>query len=154
MNRHVPRWSLRNLLQRRSIVSCYLYLLLRLTGTVAHWSLFMRVSEGIYTQPNTSLVCLQDHLSLRPFSMREVVDLEVLLDSDIQNRSIPPILMPEVVDLDDFPDSDLDTGPASFAEGEQVIDSYQIIEPLVCPELKLTGSYCDIPQIMPPRSVL
>lgn len=82
------------------------------------------------------------------------MDLEALLDSDIQNRSIPPVLMPEVVDLDDFPDYDLDTGLASFAGGKQAIDTNRTNKPLVCPELKLIGLYCDIPQIMPPRSVL
>lgn len=89
----------------------------------------MRISEGIaYSLGNTFFVFLQDQFSLRPISTREVVDLEELPDSDLQNRSSLPISMPEVVDLDELPDSDLDTGLACLEQGNLAIHSDRIIK--------------------------
>ena len=91
-------------------------------GTGAHISL---ISTAIYedsrthcTQPNTSsLVCPQEQSPL-PISRSEVVDLDELPDTDLQNRSSLPISISEVVDLDEFPDFDLDTGLAFVLRGK------------------------------------
>lgn len=69
--------------------------------------------------------------------MSEVVDLDELPDSDLQNRSSLPISMPEVVDLDECPDSDHDIGLSFLAQGKQaVIISDRTIKRLVYPVLK------------------
>lgn len=82
------------------------------------------------TQPEASLVYPQNQPTDHP---SEVVDLDELPDSDLQNRSSLPISVPEVVDVDESPDSDHDIGLACLArQGKQAfpIELSRLYSPL------------------------